>query len=66
MNNKDAEVIYNLIQLYMLEHDYQNAKKMIDYFNMEHENLIVVDKEMNRYDRKITLFTKAIETNQKK
>ena len=39
---------------------------MIDYFNMEHENLIVVDKEMNRYDRKITLFTKAIETNQKK
>lgn len=66
MNNKDAEVIYNLIQLYMLEHDYQNAKKMIDYFNMEHENLIVVDKDMNRYDRKITLFTKAIETNQKK
>lgn len=32
INNKDAEVIYNLIQVYMLEHDYLNAKKMIEYF----------------------------------
>ena len=61
INNQDAEVIYNLIQLYMLESDYDNANKMIDYFYEHHDHLILVDKELKWYDRKIALFVKAIE-----
>ena len=66
MNDKDAEVIYNLIQLHMLESHYNDAEKMIDYYLSHHDQLIVVDKDLNWYDRKISLFVKAIETKPQK
>lgn len=62
INNKDAEVIYNLIQLYVLEHRYKNAKNMINYFYKHHDNLQTIDKDINYYDNKIWLFEKFIKT----
>jgi len=62
INNKDAEVIYNLIQLYVLEHRYKNAKNMINYFYKHHDNLQTIDKDINYYDNKIGLFEKFIKT----
>ena len=53
INNKDAEVIYNLIQLYVLEHRYKNAKNMINYFYKHHDNLQTIDKDIHYYDNKI-------------
>jgi len=62
MNNKDAEVVYNLIELYILEHNYKKAKDMIKYFYKHREKLQTIDKEITYYDQKIWLFEKFIKT----
>lgn len=62
VNNIDAEVIYNLIELYILEHKYKKAKDMIKYFYKHHEKLQTIDKDIEFYDQKITLFEKFITT----
>lgn len=65
INSKDAEVIYNLIELYMLEHKYGKANKMIKYYYKHHKNLQTVDKEIGFYDHKIKLFEKFITVQNK-
>lgn len=62
INNKDAEVIYNLIEIYILEQNYKKAKSMISYFYKNHKNIQTVDKEIDYYDNKIALFEKFITT----
>ncbi|MFZ2150486.1 MAG: hypothetical protein WAZ12_00030 [Candidatus Absconditicoccaceae bacterium] len=62
INNKDAEVIYNLIELYILEHKYAKAKSMIDYYHRNHEKLQTIDKEITYYDKKITLLERFVKT----
>jgi len=62
INNKDAEVVYNLIELYILEQNYKKAKSMISYFYKNHDKLQTVDKNINYYDAKISLFEKFINT----
>jgi len=64
MNSRDTEVIYNLIQLYMLEHSYPQAQDMIKFFYAYHKELKVVDKPIERYDKKISLFEKFLTTQQ--
>jgi len=64
INNTDAEVIYNLIELYILEHKYKKAKDMIKYFYKHREKLQTIDKWMDFYDNKISLFEKFITTQQ--
>ncbi len=62
LNNKDAEVIYNLIEIYILEQNYKKAKSMISYFYKHHKNIQTIDKEIWYYDNKIALFEKFITT----
>ena len=62
MHNKDAEVIYNIIEVYMLEQKYKDAKKMIWYFYKNYEKLETIDKGIDYYDHKISLFEKYIVT----
>lgn len=62
MQNKDAEVIYNLIEIYMLEQKYREAQKMIVYFYKHYEKLQTIDKGIDFYDHKIALFEKYITT----
>ena len=62
INNKDAEVIYNLIELYILEHKYAKAKSMIDYYHRNHEKLQTIDKEITYYDKKISLLERFVKT----
>lgn len=62
LNNKDAEVIYNLIELYILEHKYAKAKAMIDYYHRNHEKLQTIDKEISYYDKKISLLERFVKT----
>lgn len=62
INNTDAEVIYNLIELYILEHKYKKAKDMIKYFYKHREKLQTIDKKIEFYDQKISLFDKFITT----
>jgi tetratricopeptide (TPR) repeat protein len=60
MNNRDAEIIYNLIEIYILEHKYKKAKDLITYFYKHREKLETVDKKLDFYDHKIGLFEKFI------
>ncbi len=62
LNNKDAEVIYNLIELYILEHKYAKAKSMIDYYHRNHEKLQTIDKEISYYDKKVSLLERFVKT----
>ncbi len=62
INKTDAEVIYNLIELYILEHKYKKAKDMIKYFYKHREKLQTIDKTLDFYDQKISLFEKFIVT----
>ena len=60
LDNKDAEVVYNLIQLYILEQEYKKAQEMITYFNKHKNSLKFIDKEIDFYQAKISLFEKFI------
>lgn len=56
LNDKDAEVIFNLIEIYILEHKYEKANTLIKYYNKNHDNLITIDKDIEHYDNRIHLF----------
>lgn len=60
INNKDAEVIFNLIEIYILERNYNKAKSMISYYHKNHDNLILIDKTIENYDSKINLFEEFV------
>jgi tetratricopeptide (TPR) repeat protein len=62
LNNKDAEVIFNLVEIYMLEHKYTKAKNMIKYYYKNHKSLITIDKDIKHYDNKISLFEEFVKT----
>lgn len=66
LHNTDAEVIYNLIEIYLLEFDYKRARRMIRYFYDKHEKLETFDKEIGFYDAKVALFSKFVEQNDQK
>jgi len=61
LHSTDAEVIYNLVEIYLLEFDYRRAKRMIKYFHDKREKLETFDKDMEYYDQKIGLFEKFVE-----
>ena len=56
----DAEVIYNIIQLSILDEDYRESGDMILFFRNHHPELKVVDKPIEWYDKKIALFEKYL------
>lgn len=56
----DAEVIYNIVQLSILDEDYEEAIDMIRFFHSHRNELKVVDKSIWWYDKKIALFEKFI------
>lgn len=62
INDKDAEIIYNLIELYLLEHDYKRARKIIKHYHKYHKQIQTIDKDIDYYDMKILLFEKFIDT----
>lgn len=53
----DAEIIYNLIELYLLEKQYRKAADLIAFFNEHKEDLEVYDKKLSFYESKIKLFS---------
>jgi tetratricopeptide (TPR) repeat protein len=66
LNNLDAEVIYNLIEIYLLEHRVKKAKSFIAYYQKNHQKLMTFDKQIEYYDAKISLFDQYVHINQKK
>lgn len=62
INDKDAEIIYNLIELYLLEQQYSKARKMIKHYHTYHKDLQTIDKDIAYYDMKVLLFEKFVDT----
>ena len=56
----DAEVIYNIIQLSILDEDYEESEEMISYYYDNHAGLKIVDKPIEWYDKKVALFEKYL------
>lgn len=53
----DAEIIYNLIELYLLEKKYIKAKKLIEFFYENKEDLEIYDKKLSFYENKMKIFS---------
>ncbi len=64
MHTMDAELVYNLIELYMLEHKFNQAKKMIDFFYKNHSDLETLDKTIDFYDHKVILFDRYLKAQE--
>ena len=60
INKMDAEIVYNLIQIYTLEHNYKAVKKMIIYFEKKTPKLQTFDKDIWYYQQKILLYKEFI------
>lgn len=60
-NQLDAEVIYNLVEVNMLEHNYQDVKYYIDHFYKNRDKLNCFEKDVSYYDEKISLFHSYLE-----
>ncbi len=60
MNQYDAEVIYNLIQLYLMQHKYSLAGNMIKYYTKYKAKLQCYDKDIKYYNEKIKVFTEFL------
>ncbi len=61
INNKDAELIFNIIQIYMLEKYYHEANEMIQHFFAYRDQLETIEKPLEWYEKKITLFKKLLD-----
>jgi hypothetical protein len=53
-------VIYNIVQLSILDEDYEESEEMISYYYDNHAGLKIVDKPIEWYDKKIALFEKYL------
>lgn len=60
INKLDAEIIYNLIEIYLLEKKHNKAKKMIEMYYKEKENLSLFGRPIEFYDEKINLFNQYL------
>lgn len=55
IHDKDAEVIYNLVEVYLLEHKFQQAEFLVRYYYKHREELETLEKGIEYYDGKIKL-----------
>lgn len=62
LNKFDAEVIYNLIEVYLLEFKYTKANKMILWYKKQHQKLQTFDKKIEYYDEKVNLFENFVKS----
>lgn len=53
----DAEIVYNLIELYLLEKKYRKANELITFFDENKEDLEIYDKKLSFYESKMKLFS---------
>ena len=59
-NKFDAEIILNLIELHILQHQRKHGKRYVQYYHDNKEQLQFFDKPSEQYDEKILLFTEYI------
>lgn len=60
MNSMDAEILYNLIEINILESRYWEARKFINFFKKNRDQLQLFWRTIEFYDDKIALFESFI------
>ena len=60
MSKNDAEILLNLVELHILQHQRKHAERYITYYYKNHEYLQCFDKTLEYYDEKIMLFKEYI------
>lgn len=60
LNQADAEIILNLVELSILQHQWKHAKRYISYYYQHKETLQFFDKPATYYDEKIILFQEYV------
>lgn len=60
MNKFDAEIILNMVELYILQHQRKHAQRYIKYYYDHTSQLQYFDKSKEQYDEKILLFQEYI------
>lgn len=66
INPLDAEIVYNIIELSLLERNISHAREMVRYYHDNRDRLETFDKTIAEYDTKIGLFSEYIEHTTKK
>lgn len=66
LNVYDAEIIYNMIEIYLLEKKFAKAEALIEFFNAHLESLELSEKPLSYYQWKINIFSWYIATYYKK
>jgi len=65
INETDAEVILNLIELSLLEKKINLAKKYIKYYHKNRDRLHVFDRSVSYYDEKVAIFEEFLQGSKK-
>lgn len=59
-NDKDAEVILNLVELHILEWQFTKAREYIEHFYRNKQHIMFFDKDELYYDAKLSIFDEYI------
>ena len=62
LNPLDAEILYNIVQLSILENKCRKAKKMVAYYFENVDNIQTFDKDRDFYDEKFKMFKDYIQS----
>ncbi len=64
-NKLDAEIILNLIEVLILEKEWDEAQKNIDHFEKNKAKLQLFDRDLSYYEDKIRIFADYVESEGK-
>ncbi len=65
MQPYDAEILYNIIELSIIEKRYDQAKEKIDFYESHIDKIKYHDKDKEYYDAKLDLLKKYLESKNK-
>jgi tetratricopeptide (TPR) repeat protein len=60
MNDMDAEILLNLVELHILEKQYSFARTYIDYYFEHLDEMLFLDRDQQYYDNKFAIFDEYI------
>ena len=66
LHRYDAEIIYNMVELSLLEKKYRKASELINFFHENKDDLEIYDKKMSFYESKMKIFSAYITTYETK
>ena len=62
LNPRDAEIILDLVEIYLLEKKILKAKKMLNYYHKNINKIQTFDKSKEYYNHKMEIFSNYVQT----